>query len=100
MGKLIQIDKSLKVTLCVCGLNTFYVLAHPDLAGGGAQVLAMVCAGPKCGVMVDISDNGRVGSKKIYVDQAKPEQSYTVDDDGKKHYHIKCETGNLGVKLN
>lgn len=99
MGKIIQIDKSLKVTRCVCGLNTFFVLAHPDLAGGGAQILAMVCADPKCGVMVDISDNGRVGSKKIFVDQANPEASYTVDDNGKKHHRLKCETGNLGVKL-
>ncbi len=90
----------LKASQCVCGQNIFHVLVHPNLEGGGAQVLILVCA--KCGVMVDVSDQGRIGTSKIFVDQyskSEVKPTYTVDEFGCKHYTLKCETGHIGTRF-
>ncbi|KKL08723.1 hypothetical protein LCGC14_2573000 [marine sediment metagenome] len=91
----------LKASQCVCGYKIFHVLVHPNLEGG-AQVLILACADPRCGKMVDVSDQGRIGTPKIFVDQTsknKVKPTYTVDEFGKKHYTLKCETGHIGTRF-
>ncbi len=91
---------NLKASQCVCGYKAFHVLVQPNLEGGGAQVLILACV--KCSVMVDVSDQGRIGTSKIFVDQssqAEVKPLFTVDESGRKHYTLKCETGKIGTSF-
>lgn len=90
----------LKASQCVCGYKAFHVLVQPNLEGGGAQVLILACV--KCGVMVDVSDRGRIGTAKVFVDQTSKSEvkpTYTVDEFGKRHFTLKCETGHIGTSF-
>lgn len=92
--KIVQLpEKRLKVLQCVCKQNVFTLIGDPIIKTGGVKLIQMVCVNPRCQAAVNIAEDGTVGQAK------NTHGSYTVDDEGKKHYTLKAETGELSSSL-